>query len=257
MGIRDEPIYYVYQLRVSDEHMPFYVGKGKNNRATRHLVPSFLNRRSYKNSIIKAALRDGKSVEIEMLEQGLTDYAALEFERFFISAYGRRDKGTGVLVNMTDGGDGCAGHVPSLESRQKMSKNRAGIPVSEERKRHLSRINTGAGHPKFGKKESEETCRRKSLALSGEKNPMFGRTVSDEHKMASRLRSKGENNRNCVLTEQQVLDIYELITKSTTRRLILERFPISKAQLYRIQTGESWNYLYKSFMRERFHEVYS
>src|SRR5688572_28480164 len=43
--------------------------------------------------------------------QKLNWYEACHFEKFYIALYGRRDLGTGILVNMTSGGDGSVGHI--------------------------------------------------------------------------------------------------------------------------------------------------
>lgn len=50
-----------------------------------------------------------------------------------------------------------------------------GIPISDERRKYLSEINSGEKHPKFGKKDSDKTRKKKSDAL-------IGKPKSDEHK---------------------------------------------------------------------------
>lgn len=44
---------------------------------------------------------------------------ACYWEKFYISIYGRRDLGTGILVNMTSGGDGSVGHIGYWRNRKR------------------------------------------------------------------------------------------------------------------------------------------
>ena len=142
----EKRIYYVYAyLRSKDgergpKYSPYYVGKGCGQRAfnTKRAIPAPADR-SF----------------IVFLEEGLTETEAFALEKYAVGLYGRIDKGTGILWNMTDGGEGCSGVIMPEETRakiaksltgrkrppeviEKMSKGRKGILHTEEIKRKLS-----------------------------------------------------------------------------------------------------------------------
>lgn len=119
-------IYYVYELRIQGDEFPFYIGKGKNERLYEHFDNYEINTNplgnKHKVHKIRKALNDGLEVTATPLEENLTECEAHEREKFYIALYGRRDKGTGCLTNMTDGGEGMSGFVPSEEQRKRQSE---------------------------------------------------------------------------------------------------------------------------------------
>lgn len=119
------PEHYVYAyLRKSGT--PYYIGKGKNDRAYRHSQGSIPTPRD-RNRIV-------------FLETNLTNIGACALERRYIRWYGRKDLGIGILHNRTDGGEGAAGIIPWNK----------GLPCSFSRKENISQATKG-------KKRSNET----------------------------------------------------------------------------------------------------
>ena len=97
-------IYYVYEY-LREDMTPYYVGKGCNNRwKEKH------------NVSIPSKER------VRFVAEILSEQDAFDLEIELIAKYGRKDLGTGILRNQTDGGDGVSGRVESKETRAKKSK---------------------------------------------------------------------------------------------------------------------------------------
>lgn len=112
---------YVYRHVRLDKNEIFYVGIGEDQGGEEYQFKSSLARDKRHRNPRWHNITKKTKYRVEILLNGLTWEQACWNEKFFISLYGRADKGEGTLVNMTDGGDGSKGMILSEESKKKMS----------------------------------------------------------------------------------------------------------------------------------------
>jgi len=113
--------YYTYAF-LREDKTPYYIGKGRGKRI--HKGGRTIKPPKDKSRIL-------------LLKKGLTEAEAFKHEVYMIFVLGRKDLGTGILRNRTNGGEGTSGHVKSEKCKKKMSVKHSG-------EKHPQYGNTGA-----------------------------------------------------------------------------------------------------------------
>ena len=149
MTVKD---YYVYIHRRAHDKAVFYVGKGCGYRAWSNLRSEF-----WKRTVAKYGY------EVEIVISGLQEWAAFEFEQSLIAYYGRRNIKQGLLINLTDGGEGNVGVIRSESSKRKMSELMRELHLDPEIKRkHSAGMRRANAKPEVIARRSEATKRSHS-----------------------------------------------------------------------------------------------
>ena len=165
--------FYVYEHIRKDTGAVFYVGKGSGKRCNH-----FANRGKFWNNFSKSK----DNVEVRLPIQNVDEEFSLLAEVELIDLYRRR----GVfLVNISDGGEGTSGWIPSEETRKRIG----------EANKHTPKV-SGEKHGMFGKKHTPESLAKMSASqkgrMVGENHPFYGKHHTDETKAKVSIGRKGK-----------------------------------------------------------------
>ena len=114
INLSNDPIYYVYIFfdprkpknliieNIEFNYEPFYIGKGKKSRITRHLKENKKSHNELKYNILNSIKSEGLEPIIIKIKENLTEIEALKLEEKLINQFGRRIDG-GILTNIVLG----------------------------------------------------------------------------------------------------------------------------------------------------------
>ena len=160
--------YYTYAFLRKDG-TPYYIGKGLKKRVY-----------VYRS---KGVRRPADKNRILILKSNLTEEEAFRHEVYMIALFGRRDLGTGILHNRTDGGEGCSGRECKTETRKKISEAQLGEKHHSYGKKWWNNPFTGEeklNHGSPGLEWEEGRCKKFRETVSEKKK---GKKQSEEHRI--------------------------------------------------------------------------
>jgi hypothetical protein len=94
--------FYTYAY-LREDKTPYYVGKGQGNRAYK---------KHWRSKSRGGYFTPPEKNRIIILKNNLTEKNAYKHEMYMINVFGRKDLGTGILRNMSNGGEGASGVSP-------------------------------------------------------------------------------------------------------------------------------------------------
>ena len=171
-------MFYIYQYFDPIRKEPFYIGKGSNNRAWKHLSLSKNINKWYKRHArfynrINWIRKQGQEPTVILIEKNLTKEKYDKLEIYWINKIGRKDFVKGPLLNHTDGGEGTLGHKHSKKSKEKNRQAHLNKKLSKQHKLNISLALAGDKHPFFGKHHKEKTKQKIGNANSKTYNIIF------------------------------------------------------------------------------------
>lgn len=208
----------VYRI-VNSINGKFYLGKTGDpvKRWNNHLdiakrPKSNISSFSY---IHKAIRKYGfKNFTFEVIERLETEAESLQREIELIAIH----KPSGLLYNLTDGGDGVSGHVQDKKQRRATSKRMKGKFKGEN-------------NPFYGKKHSKETLAKLSIIMV------------ERHRLHPE-KYRGENHSHSKLTDKKVKRmLYEYFELNNTQAYLANKYNLSPLGINSIISGRTWSHI--------------
>lgn len=160
-------IYYTYAF-LREDRTPYYVGKGKGNRAYG---------RRYKGT---KPPKDKSRILI--LKQNLTEEDAFKHEKYMIAVFGRKDLGTGILHNKTDGGEGASNDSEETRRKKSRSGKLNGMYGRKRSPEFMSKVTSASVAKTKGKTYEEIYGEDRSKKIKQNRSLALQKPKSESHK---------------------------------------------------------------------------
>ena len=194
-----------------------YIGKGVN-------VTKEMNRSHAGCAYIYNAIqKHGQSAFIRYIIEYCDKSMLSEKEQYYIKLLNTKSPNG---YNLTEGGRGQIGWIPSKKTRDRISKANKGKVRSFETKEKMSKA-------AIGKPKSLETIKRISEAKKGKP-----RSLESRKKQGKTM--SGENNKKTNLKNLEVLEIKRLLKLGVKSNLLTKMFRVKKSVISHIKNEWTW-----------------
>lgn len=245
---------FVYRHIRLDTNQPFYIGIGKDERYYFRATKKSQRNIHWKRIVAKTDYR------VEILMDDITYDEAKAKEIEFIKLYGRINLSNGPLCNMTDGGEGNVGYIPTEETRKKLSNsikewNKNRVRSEKEIKSLSQRMKLYQNDPDFIRKKNEGLRNSKKLkAFNASRKGLPGIKHTEETKLKMSLARIGKkvakefvDKRSKKITQKTLSGEFIKIwdsAKQIQRELGLSQGNISRCcnGEYKKANGYKWEY---------------
>lgn len=172
-------IYYVYAYLRKKDNTPYYIGKGKGKRA-------------YCRFHSVSVPKDKSKIVVYHIN--LTNEDACTLEKSYIKLFGRKDLGTGILLNQTSGGDGgdTSKSKAYLEAKAANKFSTKGMKNTPEHNQKIANALRGRKRPlEVGRKVSETrkgmiVWKARDLNIYTFRHPKYGEIRCTRHEFTEK-----------------------------------------------------------------------
>ena len=176
--------YYTYAY-LREDRTPYYIGKWRGRRI--HSTKRIVKPPKDKSRII-------------FLKENLTEEEAFKHEKYMIAVFGRKDNGTGILRNLTDGGEGASNQGTPEQRRESARKREASMTPEQLEQRSESARKAAANKTS---EQRSESARKREASMTPEQRSERSRKAAASRTPEQRsetLRKAASQKFQCTVT---------------------------------------------------------